>query len=373
MEVGILHVVQNFFNRHDDSDIMDESLRLADLYEPAGFDFCLYAEHHFDGYSMGPVPFDFLSYMAGRTSRIRLGPGVIIIPWNDPYRAAAHMISLDYLSKGRAILGFGRGLSQIEMDHFGIDLNDTRAMYDEGARKIQEAVTTGVYPGGGRFYNQQDRSPMRPAPRSTDWADRTLCVGMSPASAVEAGRLGGRLMAFGLGGWEAFREGSLAAYLAAFRESHPNRQPRPMVLNENVFVHEDRERAFELASLYIGNTYDVTEQFYGLSTNRLDNVNGYEAYATLAKQFAQIAHEEKRKGAVAASLYGTPADVLEKLRERRRVLDFPIDLCITLSSGDMPIQVAEDSLRLFGKEIIPVVHNWDSDCRDRKARLAYAE
>lgn len=54
---------------------------------------------------------DFLSWLAGRTKRIKLGPGVIIVPWNDPYRAASHLVMLDYLSNGRAMIGLGRGLA----------------------------------------------------------------------------------------------------------------------------------------------------------------------------------------------------------------------------------------------------------------------
>ena len=119
-------------------------------------------------------------------------------------------------------------------------------MFDEGARKILEAVKTGIYPGGGRYYNTQARSPMRPSPRSTDWEDRTLCVGMSPASVVEAGRLGARLMSFAQVPWEMYKETHLAPYLASFRETQ-RREPGPIVLAENVIVHEDRERARELA------------------------------------------------------------------------------------------------------------------------------
>jgi len=154
---------------------------------------------------MSPCRSTSWSYMAGRTSRIKLGPGVIIVPWNDPYRAASHLIMLDYLSDGRAMLGLGRGLSKIEMDNFGIDMSETRAMFDEGARKIIEAVTTGIYPGGGRYYSQHRRFAMRPAPRSTDWSERTYCVGMTPPSAIEAGRIGGRLMAFAMRPGEVFR------------------------------------------------------------------------------------------------------------------------------------------------------------------------
>jgi alkanesulfonate monooxygenase SsuD/methylene tetrahydromethanopterin reductase-like flavin-dependent oxidoreductase (luciferase family) len=303
---------------------------------------------------------------------MRLGPGVIIIPWNDPYRAAAHLIFLDHLSNGRAIIGFGRGLAKVEMDHFGVDMTETRAMYDEGARKILEAVKTGSFPGGGRFYSAQNRSPMRPAPRSTNWEGRTLCVGMSPASAVEAARLGGRLMSFAQGPWEIYKETHLAPYLAAFRESH-NREPGPLVLAENVIVHEDRERAYEIASEYYGNYHESVQEFYQLGGSHLKNLKGYEAYANVAERTAQFTKEELRKGYVDMSLHGTPKDVLEKLRERRRILGHPFDLCALVDVGDMPSDIAEECVRTIGREIAPIVHNWDHDFNEIETLAPAAE
>ena len=91
MEVGCLQQCQNFEDRRTDQEVMENILRIADLYEPAGFDFLLMAEHHFHGYSMTPSPPNFLAYMAGRTTKIKLGSGVIIVPWNDPYRAATQV------------------------------------------------------------------------------------------------------------------------------------------------------------------------------------------------------------------------------------------------------------------------------------------
>lgn len=362
MEVGILQSFQNFRDAMSDAERMRQALALADLYEPLGFDFVLAAEHHFHNYTMSPVPFDFLSWLAGRTKRIKLGPGVIIIPWNDPYRAAAHLIMLDHLTEGRAMLGFGRGLARGEMDLFGIDMNETRAMFDEGARKILEAVTTGSFPGGGKYYSAQSRSPMRPAPRSTDWKDRMVCVGMSPPSAIAAGELGARLMSFAQVPWAVYRDSHLAPYLATFREKH-GREPLPMVVCETIIVHEDAERARELAYLYAGQYYDSVMEFYRFDDGVMKGIKGYESYAKLTDDTAHIAQDEKRAGYVEQNLYGTPAEILEKLRERRETLNFPFDSCLLVDFGGTPPAVSEHTLRLVSEHILPVVQGWDADFR----------
>jgi len=371
MEVGTLHVVQNYYDRHDDRDIMRDSLAIADLYEPAGFDFLLIAEHHLHGYAMSPVPFDFLSYMAGRTSRIKLGPGVIIVPWNDPYRAASHLIMLDYLSDGRAMLGLGRGLSKIEMDNFGIDMSETRAMFDEGARKIIEAVTTGIYPGGGRYYSQHRRFAMRPAPRSTDWSERTYCVGMTPPSAIEAGRIGGRLMAFANAPWEVFRYTHLEPYKAALMEYH-GREAAPIVVGDSVVIHEDEERAREMAELYIGNYHKIVTDFYDVKGAHLKTAKGYEAYAQSAELLKGIPDDIARRGYVDLQLWGTPKQIIEKLRARRELLDHPIDLCATFGVGDMSREDTAAGIKLFGEKVLPVIQSWDRDRRGAKPASATA-
>ena len=66
-----------------DSAILNEHMQLGDLAEPLGFDSLFALEHHFTGYAMSPSPLQFLSYYAGRTKRITLGTGVIVIPWHD--------------------------------------------------------------------------------------------------------------------------------------------------------------------------------------------------------------------------------------------------------------------------------------------------
>jgi alkanesulfonate monooxygenase SsuD/methylene tetrahydromethanopterin reductase-like flavin-dependent oxidoreductase (luciferase family) len=73
-------------------------------------------EHHFDDYTMCPDPAQFLTYMAGRTQKAKLGSMVIVLPWHDPIRVAEQISMLDHVSNGRFILGIGRGLARIEYD-----------------------------------------------------------------------------------------------------------------------------------------------------------------------------------------------------------------------------------------------------------------
>src|ERR671912_221726 len=109
----------------------DERLRLIELYERAGFHGYHLAEHHATPLGMAPSPSVFLSAVAQRTRRIRLGPLVYLLPLYSPLRLISEICMLDHLSGGRLELGVGRGVSPYELGYHGLDPAATRAMFQE--------------------------------------------------------------------------------------------------------------------------------------------------------------------------------------------------------------------------------------------------
>jgi alkanesulfonate monooxygenase SsuD/methylene tetrahydromethanopterin reductase-like flavin-dependent oxidoreductase (luciferase family) len=133
MDVSVQLVFQNYGNWLDDREHLAAEQRLAELAEPLGYGTVFVVEHHFFDYSACPDNSQFLSWLAGRTSRIRLATGAFILPWNDPLRVAEKIVLLDHLSGGRAVLGLGRGLARREYAGFGVDMNG-RATASTGGR-----------------------------------------------------------------------------------------------------------------------------------------------------------------------------------------------------------------------------------------------
>ena len=200
MEVGLLAIFQNYLGRGSDADMVAGEMRMGALAEPLGYDKIWAAEHHFTDYSAIPDNIQYLSYLAGRTDRIKLGTGAVIVPWNDPLRVVERIALLDHLSDGRAVLGLGRGLARVEYESFGVDMSESRERFDEAASMIVSALETGFIEGDGPFYPQK-RTEIRPRPRA-DFKDRLYCVGQSPVSVIEAANLGARLMIFSQEPWE---------------------------------------------------------------------------------------------------------------------------------------------------------------------------
>jgi alkanesulfonate monooxygenase SsuD/methylene tetrahydromethanopterin reductase-like flavin-dependent oxidoreductase (luciferase family) len=71
------------------------------LAEEHGFDAVWAVEHHFDDYAMCPDNLQLMAYLAARTSRIKLGLGAVILPWNDPLRVVEKVSVLEILAPSR--------------------------------------------------------------------------------------------------------------------------------------------------------------------------------------------------------------------------------------------------------------------------------
>ena len=185
MQVGMLMVFQNFEDGITDQGAWERDIHIGSLAEPLGFDYLSSVEHHFFNYAMCPDNLEYLSYMAAKTERIGLLTGAVILPWNDPLRVVEKMITLDHLSKGRALFGIGRGLSRREYEPFGVDMSESRERFDEAAEMIVRGLETGVVEGDGPFYPRNapkcGRGPM-PVSRTASTLRRRHVLQMGSGS-----------------------------------------------------------------------------------------------------------------------------------------------------------------------------------------------
>src|ERR671914_2992556 len=144
LQVGLAAICQNPDRRISDYDTYKQELRLADLAEPLGFDSLWSVEHHFTDYTMVPDVIQFLTYMAGRTKRVKLGSMVVVLPWHDPMRVAEEVSMLDAMSDGRLILGLGRGAGKVEFDGFRLSMDESRERFVESAELLLRGLERGV-------------------------------------------------------------------------------------------------------------------------------------------------------------------------------------------------------------------------------------
>src|SRR5437868_13410655 len=165
MHVGLGLCFQSLDGR-DDGDVYKFELGLAARAEAAGFDSIWTPEHHFSDYQMTPNVPQFLAWVAGQTTKIRLGTMVTVLPWHDPVRVAENFVLLDHLSNGRAIIGLGRGLGRIEFDGFRTPMAESRRRFTEYTEAILSGLESGVMEHDGELYKQTPVR-LRPAPYAT--------------------------------------------------------------------------------------------------------------------------------------------------------------------------------------------------------------
>ncbi len=114
-------------------------------------------EHHFlTGFSASPSPEVFYGALSRLTKQIRLGFGVVILPYHHPIRVAERVAMLDHLSHGRVDLGTGRS-AVYEQTGMGIDPRDTREMWEESLTMIPKIWESDTFEWEGRFWNVPPR------------------------------------------------------------------------------------------------------------------------------------------------------------------------------------------------------------------------
>ena len=131
--------------------------------EPLGYHSVWLAEHHFNDYGLCPSPPVLAAYVAARTTRLRLGMGVSLLPLHHPVDLAEQLAVLDVISGGRLDVGIGRGGTLQDYQTFQSDRGDSRLRVEEGLALMQEAWTGRPFDFRGQFHSAE-RLHVRPRP-----------------------------------------------------------------------------------------------------------------------------------------------------------------------------------------------------------------
>ena len=164
MQFGHFFYPMKFDDAHDHQAIED-CLYEAELAEALGFDAIWLAEHHFTGEVIYGDPLVFASAVAVRTKRVRIGFGILEMAVHHPVRLAIQTALLDNLSRGRLVVGLGRGsnFNSFEYAGFGASATDSGARLLEGEDLLIKAWTTDNLDYQGQFW-QVTFPAIRPRP-----------------------------------------------------------------------------------------------------------------------------------------------------------------------------------------------------------------
>jgi len=349
MHVGMGVIFQATDPKRSDREVYQAELKFGDLAEPLGFDSLWGVEHHFTDYTMCPDVLQYLTYFAGRTSRINLGSMVVVLPWHNPIRVAEQIAVLDHVSNGRFIFGMGRGLGRVEFEGYGVDQNDAREIFVESAQMLIEGLERGWCEFDGKHIKQKRRD-IRPRPFKS-FKGRTYAAAVSPESSEIMAKLGIGLLVIPQKPWEAVIT-EMSNYRRIYREVNRVDAPPP-VLAGWVFCDEDAGRAEAMARQYIGGYWHTVLKHYELVGDHLGKLKGYESYGAMQKMVTDpAARDQMIDFFLGLQIYGTPAQCHD------RILDFAGRLGAESFTGvfsyaGMPYEMAEKNLRLFASEVVP--------------------
>jgi alkanesulfonate monooxygenase SsuD/methylene tetrahydromethanopterin reductase-like flavin-dependent oxidoreductase (luciferase family) len=354
MHTGLTLNFQNLGHTMSDAEMFRHELGLAVRAEDAGFDSVWTPEHHFSDYMVTPNVTQFLSWVAGQTSRVRLGTMVTVLPWHDPVRVVENFTLLDHLSGGRAVLGLGRGLGRVEFDGFRLEMGESRRRFTEYTEAILGALETGVLEYAGDLY-RQPRIPIRPEPYAT-YRNRTFASAISPSSIDLMARLGVGLMVVAQKPWETV-EIELAQYRDRFRTLNGTEAPKP-ILCVYVGVSNDPAQAEQMRARYIQAYARSTVDHYQFDNVGFAEIEGYEYYAALANNIAKHGLDKFCGFLADLQIWGTPEQVTQKLLSHvERTQAGAVLACF--SYGGMPHAEANDNFDLFTREVLPALHAHD--------------
>ncbi|HEX9640243.1 MAG TPA: LLM class flavin-dependent oxidoreductase [Candidatus Krumholzibacteria bacterium] len=319
--------------------LYEERLQLLKMADEAGF-FCYHlAEHHGTTLGMAPSPALFLSAAAQRSRRIRLGPLVYLLPLYDPLRLIEEVCMLDHLSGGRLELGIGRGVSPYELGCFGVDLADSRAIFNEVLAILIAGLTQRRLTFEGERYQYRDvpielcplQQPYPPLwypthnPESIEYAARNgyNFVGLGPAAL-----LGQQARAYWQT-WKAHRHdaGRLNAHVP---------EPKVGALRQ-VLVADSDDEAVAIARPAYGDWYrSITKLWNEHDDHTYDEIFAWETATRLE-----------------TIILGSPKRVREQMKQLLEASGCNYVIC-SFAWGTLPYEQALRSLRLFAEEVMPV-------------------
>ncbi len=319
-------------NRERVGAFTDQLFREATAAEEAGFDSVLWGERHGRTETLFPSVLTLMAAMAVRTSRIRLGTYILILPLYNPMHVAEEVAMIDHLSRGRVILGVASGYHPGYNQFFGVPFEERGGRFEEGMEVLEKAWSGQRFTFEGKYFQYRDvlltPTPFQ-KPRPELWLG-----GMFPKTIARAGRLGD--------GWctDPFPLDAVVwrEKVNLYRKSAAEQgRPSQVVLMRDAWVSPRREEADEV---FLSEAIRELLFYFRF---------GIVAHHPDFKTEADFTPDRMRKHYVT----GTPEDCIRQLEMYER--DFGADyfvLRFRFPQGPEPKKVL-DAVRLFGKEVLP--------------------
>ncbi len=372
----------------DERRVFAEALEQIELADRLGFECVWLVEHHFlEEYSHSSAPELFLAALSQRTQRIRLAHGIVhtVPAINHPARVAERIATLDVLSGGRVEFGTGEGSSAAELDGFGVDPADKRAMWEEGVRVALRCMTETPFTG---FAGDHVRMPPRNVvPKPLQRPHPPVWVACTRRETIHmAAQRGIGALAFAFFDPEEARHWVDDYYTTLAAEGVPigDAVNANLACVTSFFCHPDEEEAvrrgaegvnflgYSLGYYYVFGRHQPGGADLWAEYREQRAAHGYDpdAVALAAGNPDRLGAKAVRDGKTGLrGAMGTPEQVREYLR---RYEDCGVDqVILACAAGRNRHEHVMETLELFAREVMPEFVERDEQRRaDKATRLA---
>jgi alkanesulfonate monooxygenase SsuD/methylene tetrahydromethanopterin reductase-like flavin-dependent oxidoreductase (luciferase family) len=346
VEFGIFHEFERLADATE-AQAFQDGFDLVDAAEQWGLDAVWLAELHFSP-KRGVLssPLTVATAIAGRTSRIKIGTAVQVLPLCHPLRLAEEAATVDHVSHGRLIFGVGRSGFARTYEHYGVPYAESRERFAETLEILQRAWTQESFSYEGEYFRydnvsvvpkpyQKPHPPIRVAATSPDTFPTIGAQGHAIFAAVRLGTLS-----------------ELAPNIASYREAytlagHPGRGQ--VFLRIPVYVADTVDRAYEEPRASIMQFYrQLGEQLEASAS--VAGARAIEQRDVRGRRLQSITFDEVLRDKV---IVGTPAMVVERLKTVSDELGLDGILAELNSGGLTPRAGVMRSLQLLCEEVMP--------------------
>jgi alkanesulfonate monooxygenase SsuD/methylene tetrahydromethanopterin reductase-like flavin-dependent oxidoreductase (luciferase family) len=295
--------------------------------EALGYHSSFLVEHHFTGWNQVSATLTLLTCLAMRTTTLRLGTAVMVLPWHHPVLLAEQAATLDLISGGRLDLGIGKGYRHSEFKGFGIPREEAEARFEESLEVILRSWTSRErFSHHGRFWQLEDivvEPPAAQRPHPPIWV-----AAASPLSIRRAAARPFNLILDQYAGADAIGE-RIALYRAEREANGHTFDPMQVAVARQVYVAKDKadkEVALERLAKFTARTVAVSRAPEGKAGSHV------------------LAYADTAGATEANALYGTPDEICRTLQALNKAgAEYVL---LTISGG-------REQLRRFARDIMP--------------------
>jgi len=320
-------------------EIYSRAVDIAQAAETLGFSNVWLAEHHFSTYGYLSRPAQLATYLAAKTTKLRVGTAVIVVPLHHPLVIAEEIATLDQLAGGRVDIGLGRGYQHYEFERLGLELDTARARWEESVDIILKAFSGEPFTYEGKLFQIPETTifpqPLQ-KPHPPIWV-----TAQSPESVEATVRRGFNLLTGGFGVPIERMADFRRQFDHLLSEVKPARAPlvgvqRAVYVTENA---ADARAAAEEARWNMRVTLSLRNHYEKVDRGRAIAVPGPKEPDTddLLDRFLVI---------------GTPDTVIRQITRVKEMVGITHFNC-SFWFGDLEHPRIMKSMQLFAKEVLP--------------------